>query len=67
MKSIIKKIFGQSGEDPFRDNRGFTTKPLAQWKKNIFAVVAGLAIGLYVGQYFPDVFYPQVYPYIPEI
>ena len=53
-----------SKEDPFNLTR-FSAKPIAQWKKNTFAVFAGLAIGLYIGQYFPDVFFPHVEPYLP--
>ena len=65
MKSILKRILKPSKQDPFSYQRGITTKPIESWKRNTFAVLAGVAIGLYAGQYFPDVLYDQVDSYLP--
>ena len=68
MKSLIKRFIKPSKEaaDPFVKSR-ISLKPIAPWKRNIFAVFSGSAIGLYIGQYFPDVFYHKAEPYLPEI
>ena len=58
MNRLLRRFLTPSKEDPFSRSR-FTTKPIAKWKKNIFSVVSGLCIGLYIGQYFPDVYYPM--------
>ena len=41
--------------------------PLKPWKKNVFATIVGLTLGIYVGQYFPDIYFEQLQNYIPEI
>ena len=59
MKTLLRRYLKPSKEDPFSRSR-FSTKQMPQYKKNIFAIFAGSALGLYVGQYFPDVFFAKV-------
>jgi hypothetical protein len=40
---------------------------LKPWKRNVIAALLGSTIGLYVGQYFPDLYFAEVEPYLPEI
>ena len=60
MKNILKRLLKPSNTEPFSHHRGFTSLPLAPWKRNLFAVLGGTAVGLFIGQYFPDVFWSQV-------
>lgn len=65
MNNIFKRLLKSSNIEPFTHNRGFTSTPLAPWKRNVFATLTGLGIGLYIGQYFPDVFWSEVEEYLP--
>ena len=65
MKSILKRFLKPSAYAAAPHNRGLSSQPIAQWKRNIFAACAGLALGVYLGQYFPDVFYEQIESHIP--
>jgi hypothetical protein len=67
MNRIIRRLFKQSKEDPFKHNKGLSSIPVAKWKKNTFAILVGLVGGLYVGQYFPDIYFGQLVPYLPDI
>jgi len=67
MKNIFRRLLKHSNVEPFTHNKGFSSVPISPWKKNAFAAFAGTGVGLYIGQYFPDVFWPEVEPYIPEI
>lgn len=65
MKKILKVFLKQPTEvEAF--NRGMTQKPIAQWKKNVFGLFTGSIIGLYLGQYFPDIYYHEIAGYLPE-
>lgn len=35
--------------------------------RNVLSLIAGGAIGLYFGQYFPDLYYNKVDPYVIEL
>lgn len=37
------------------------------WKRNLLAGLIGTALGLYVGQYFPDLYFGHVSPYLPDL
>lgn len=65
MKNILRRFLKHSTVEPFSHNRGLNRIPTTPWKRNAFAALAGTGIGLYIGQYFPDVFWPEVSPYIP--
>lgn len=67
MKRILKSFLKSSGDSVNVHNRGISTKPIAPWKRNLFACFAGLGLGLYAGQYFPDNFYFDVEKYLPDI
>jgi|JI6StandDraft_1071083.scaffolds.fasta_scaffold889597_2 hypothetical protein len=67
LSNIMKKIFRKTGPGVITHTRGLTSRPNEAWKRNTFAVVAGLLVGLYAGQYFPDNFYPDFEPYLPDI
>lgn len=68
LNKILKKIFRKTeGAGTISHNRGFSTKPIITWKRNVFAVATGLGIGLYIGQYFPDNYFPEFLPYLPDI
>lgn len=67
MKRILKAFLNKSSANVIPHNRGLSAEPIKQWKRNTFATLAGLAIGLYVGQYFPDNYYPEVEGYLPDI
>ena len=60
MKTLLRRLVRPSGKEPFNLEEAIKVTPLAKWKRNTFAIVSGLALGLYTGQYFPDVFYSQV-------
>lgn len=66
MKRILKKILTQKPEAA-TNYRGATVNPLEPWKRNAIAAFLGSAIGLYVGQYFPDLYFAAISPYIPHI
>ena len=38
-----------------------------KWKRNTLAGLLGVALGLYVGQYFPDIYFKEVVEYLPEL
>ena len=44
-----------------------SNKPMSQSRRNIFALVSGSMIGLWLGQHFPDVYFYQIEHHLPEI
>jgi hypothetical protein len=44
-----------------------TGKAKSSTIKNILSLLAGGAIGLYFGQYFPDLYWGKVEPYVIEV
>ena len=60
MKALLRRLTRPSNRDPFNLEEAMKVKPLEKWKRNTFAIASGLIVGLYVGQYFPDVFYLEV-------
>lgn len=54
---IIKAFVKSSLKDGEGYNRGISRTPIAAWKKNTFAAVIGTLLGLYMGQYFPDIYF----------
>jgi len=68
MKVILKRLLkSSSAVEAQTSQRGLSSNPISKSKRNVFGVVVGLALGLYVGQYFPDIYFERVQPYLPEI
>lgn len=67
MKRILKAFLKNPSKTVVSYNRGLSAEPIKPWKRNSFAVLAGLGVGLYIGQYFPDNYYSEVERYLPEI
>lgn len=63
MQRILKSFLKQNHPRDLDINK----VPLKPWKKNVFATIVGLTLGIYVGQYFPDIYFEQLQNYIPEI
>ena len=66
MNKILKLFLKQAPPDVIVHAPGITSKQIPTWKKNISAGVIGTILGLYLGQYFPDVYYVQIKDDIPE-
>lgn len=64
MQRILKKLLRQK-VDPQTNYRGTDPQPVKPWRRNAFAALIGTIGGLYVGQYFPDLYYEKVYEYLP--
>jgi hypothetical protein len=62
---ILKAFVKSPPKDAEGFARGFTTKPIAPWKKNTFAILTGTVMGLYMGQYFPEIYFDRVSHYLP--
>ena len=65
MKRILKMILKSTPVELQTNQRGLSTNPISQGKKNTFGVLFGLALGLYIGQYFPDIYFENIRQYLP--
>jgi hypothetical protein len=65
MQRILKRFLRQN-PDARTNYRGLNAEPVIPWKRNAFAALLGTVLGLYVGQYFPDLYFPYVTPYLPD-
>lgn len=65
MQRILKKLLRQKVE-PQTNYRGTDPAPVKPWRRNAFAALIGTVGGLYIGQYFPDLYYEKVYEYLPN-
>ena len=63
----ILKLFLRQSTNSSSNYRGLTAEPLKPWKRNVIAGFLGSCLGLYVGQYFPDLYFAQIQAYLPEI
>lgn len=66
MQRILKRFLKQNPGSA-TNYRGLNAEPVKPWKRNAFAAFFGTVLGLYVGQYFPDLYFPSVSPYLPHI
>lgn len=66
MQRILKRFLKQN-IDQRTNYRGPDPVPIPPWKRNSFAAIFGITLGVYIGQYFPDVFYEQTLEYLPDI
>jgi len=64
---ILKAFVKSTPKDAEGHSKGISRKPITPWKKNTFAIISGTLMGLYMGQYFPDIYFDRVSPYLPEI
>ena len=51
MKRVLKMLLKGNTAEAYKDQRGLSSASISQWKKNVFGVVFGLSLGLYLGQY----------------
>jgi hypothetical protein len=65
MKRILKLILKSNPIEVQTNQRGLSTNPISKAKKNAFAVLFGLALGLYIGQYFPDIYFENIQQNLP--
>jgi hypothetical protein len=65
MQRLIKRFLKQP--EYVKHYRGVGYQPMDKWKRNTLAGLLGVALGLYVGQYFPDIYFRDVVEYLPEL
>jgi hypothetical protein len=65
MQKLLKKFLKQKPEQ--RTNyRGADAQPMLPWRKYALAGFFGTLAGLYIGQYFPDLYFASISPYLPN-
>lgn len=65
LRRIWHKLFHRPNEPFTHEWTRFSNKPMAIWKRNLVAAFSGTFIGLYLGQYFPDIYYHQIASHLP--
>jgi hypothetical protein len=60
MMQRFLKLFLRQNPTASTNYRGLDAEPVKQWKRNALAAFLGSVLGLYVGQYFPDLYFPHV-------
>lgn len=60
MKRILKVFLKGASIEAQANQRGLSSTPISQAKRNVFGVLFGLTLGLYIGQYFPDIYFERI-------